>query len=82
MFGGTGFFLHGVMFALWHRDALHFRVDDATRPEYEAEDAAPFEPRPGVRSRTWFAVPARILEDDDLLVAWARRSVKKGSGDI
>ena len=80
MFGGAGLYLDGVMFGLVHGDALHFRVDDATRPRYESAGCAPFEPRPGVKSLTWLSVPEDVLEDPDALVAWAREAVRAAGG--
>ena len=45
MFGGFGIYLDGVMFALIADDVLYLKVDDRTRPDYEAAGAAPFRPR-------------------------------------
>ena len=46
MFGGFGIYLDGVMFALIADDILYLKVDDRTRPDYEAAGSAPFRPRP------------------------------------
>ncbi len=40
MFGGFGITLDGVMFALIADDVLYLKVDDRTRPDYEAAGAA------------------------------------------
>ena len=45
MFGGFGIYLDGVMFALIADDILYLKVDDRTRPDYEAAGSAPFRPR-------------------------------------
>ncbi len=46
MFGGFGIYLDGVMFALIADDTLYLKVDEGTRPDYEAAGSAPFRPRP------------------------------------
>ena len=36
MFGGVGLYRRGVFFAILANDVLYFKVDDKTRPAYEA----------------------------------------------
>jgi DNA transformation protein and related proteins len=77
MFGAVGLYCDEHFFAIIDDDTVYFKVDDATRPDYEARGMAAFRPyadRPEV-SMTYFEVPADALEDPGELIQWARRSV-------
>jgi len=77
MFGGVGLYADGTFFAVLDNDQVFFKVDDATRPAYQALGATAFNPMPD-RERPmtgYFEVPAAILESRDEVVAWARRAV-------
>ena len=77
MFGGVGLYCDGLFFGLIDDDTLFFKVDDATRGEYEARGMKPFRPyadKPEV-SMAYYTVPVDVLDDAEELVAWARRSV-------
>jgi DNA transformation protein len=58
-------------------DVLYLKADDSTRGELEAAGARPFQPYPdrGGGTMQYYSVPAAILEDRDLLTAWAKTSV-------
>ncbi len=79
MFGGAGFWESGDMFALLSSDSmLHFKVDDATRPRYEAAGSAAFAPQMGDRppvEMPYFVVPDEIVADDDAFASWAADAV-------
>ena len=53
MFGGAGLYHRGVFFAILGRTRFYFKVDDVTRPEYEAHGMGPFRPSgiPGIQRR-------------------------------
>lgn len=77
MFSGVGLYCGGTFFGLIAGDVLYFKVDDATRADYEACGMAPFRPyrdRPDVSFR-YYAVPVDALEDPEECVRWARRAV-------
>ncbi len=77
MFGGGGIFLDGFMFGLIIDDALYFKVDDANRAAFEAEGQQPFSysKRDGRTTvMSFWRVPARLLDEPDELVAWAREA--------
>jgi DNA transformation protein len=64
MFGGIGIFDDGTMFALiTSDDELFFRVDDRTRPGFEAAGSGQF------MSMPYFSSPADALEDRGALTA-------------
>lgn len=79
MFGGVGLYAGDVFFALLAGDVLYLKADDATRREFEAAGARPFQPYPerpsGGGAMKYYSVPVAILEDGDALTAWAKTSV-------
>jgi DNA transformation protein len=77
MFGGAGLYHEGLFFGVLDDDQLFFRVDDATRPRYEAAGSGPFTPMPDREApmRGYYEVPAALLDDRDELAAWARDAV-------
>lgn len=78
MFGGAGLFLDGVMFGLIADDVLFFKVDAASRADFEAEGLGPFtyEKSTGqaVMMSYWRA-PERLLDEDDEMRAWALKAI-------
>jgi DNA transformation protein len=77
MFGGVGLYCRGVFFGIVARDVLYLKVDDTTRPDYEAAGMRPFMPYPGraVKKMKYYAVPMDVLESTFELAAWARKAV-------
>ena len=76
MFGGVGLYAGDVFFGILAADVLYLKVDDATRPEYEAAGSTPFTPYDrGPMSITYYSVPVEVLESAPTLVEWARRAV-------
>lgn len=78
MFGGVGLFYGSVMFGLIAFDELYLKADARNRPDFEAEGERPFsyETKDGARSlMSYWRAPARLLDEPDELLAWARRSV-------
>lgn len=81
MFGGAGLYRDGVMFGLIADDVAFLKTDEFTRPPFVAAGCAPFKPYPNERaSKTYYEVPAEVLEDRDLLVAWAGRALDVSKG--
>lgn len=76
MFGGLGIYWEGWFFALIDDDTLYFKVDDSTRPDFEALGSTAFDPfKNGQLMRGYFGVPGEVLEDRDRLTQWRERSV-------
>jgi DNA transformation protein len=74
MFGGAGVYHNGMMFALLDDEALYFKVDETSRPAFEAENLPPF-----VYSRndqkidmSYFRSPERCMDDADEMARWCR----------
>lgn len=77
-FGGTGFSVNGVQFAMVIRNALYFVVDDTTRPEYEKQGSSCFSYATRTRRinvKRYFEAPAVALEEPGQLLALARQSI-------
>lgn len=70
MFGGVGIYADGLFFALIAEDALYFKVDDVTRPDFEAAGSGPFVPFGGDKPMGYYRVPEELLEDPDRLRPW------------
>ncbi len=79
MFGGSGLFRNGIMFALIVRDGtFHFRVDDTNRPDYEATGMPPFTFQHKNQSRRaampYYVCPPEVMEDADEFSVWAEKA--------
>ena len=71
MFGAFGVYADELFFAVIDDDTLFFKVDDATRPEYEARGMPAFRPMKDMTSMNYFQVPEEVLEDPEALRPWA-----------
>ena len=77
MFGGIGLFRDGLMFAIIASDVLYLKVDDRNRRDFEAAGMSPFGyERQGKAAalKSYYEVPADLLEDPHELAAWAMRA--------
>jgi DNA transformation protein len=77
MFGGAGLYREGRMFGVIAEDVAYLKVDDSNREDFVRAGSAPFEPYPEhikTTIRTYYEIPADVLEDPDELARWAQRS--------
>lgn len=76
MFGGVGIYARNLFFALIADDTLYFKVDESTRPEFEARSAGPFRPY-GEHGEVmqYYRVPEDLLDDAELLGQWAEQAI-------
>ncbi|MGV0762059.1 TfoX/Sxy family protein [Tistrella mobilis] len=75
MFSGAGLSIDGVNFAFVIGGTLYFRVDDQSRPAYEAMGLEPFRyDRPGrtVTVGSYYEAPDEVFDDDEALCDHAR----------
>ncbi|MDY7229067.1 TfoX/Sxy family protein [Hyalangium rubrum] len=80
MFGGWGVYSGGMMFGLIGNGRLYLKVDDVTRPAFEAAGCEPFvydsgKGKPPVAMSYW-TPPADASDDSHALLPWARRAVE------
>lgn len=86
MFGGAGVYTRkaGLFVGIIADDRLYLKVDDSSRPDYEARGMGPFRPYANkeVASKSHYELPADVLEDADELRTWFLRSaaIAKPSG--
>jgi DNA transformation protein len=77
MFGGWGFYANERFFAIVGDDAFYVKVDDISRPEFEALGLEPF--RYEMRDRQavidYYLPPAAALDNRELLCVWARKGI-------
>ena len=76
MFGGHGIYHAGLMFGLVADDTLYLKVDDLSRPAFEARDLPAFEfPQRGrIVRMSYHLAPEEIHDDPALAADWARRA--------
>jgi DNA transformation protein len=75
MFGKTGVFCDGLMFAMVTDNMLYFRVDDHNRENFkEAASVPPLNYQKGgaMIDLSFWRAPERLFDEPDELVAWAR----------
>lgn len=75
MFGEAGLYSEDAFFALVADDVFYLKVDDATRPEFEARGMPPFRPFDGAPSMNYSQVPEEVFEDPAQLREWAERAI-------
>jgi len=76
-FSGAGLVRNGVQFAFVIRGVLYLRVDDLSRPDFEALGSAPFTyagQAKTVKVASYYELPDEIADDPDELSRWALRA--------
>jgi len=76
MFGGAAFYSGGVCFAIAYKASLHFKTDAATQAEYEKRGMKPFRPNARMTLKSYYEVPAEVIENRAELVPWARTAIE------
>ena len=74
MFGCPAYFLNGNMFAGAHEDNIMLRLSEADGDELISGGGAPFTPVPGRVMKGYFVIPLTMLDSENDLAAWLRRS--------
>jgi DNA transformation protein len=77
-FGGIGLYCDAILFGMIWDETLYFRVDAASRPQYEAAGGQPFRYETKTGSRViagFFTVPEALFDEPDLLCDWARTAI-------
>ena len=79
MMGGFVLYCDGAVFALIAANTLYLKVDDLTRPRFEALGLGPFRPfadRP--ETMQYYPPPAEFFEDPGAMAEWGRDAVEVG----
>ncbi len=77
MFGGIGLYSDGLFFGLIDDDTLFFKTGDSNIAPYRERQMPRFMPFPDRPESVlgYHQVPADVIEDAEILVDWARKSV-------
>jgi len=78
MFGKTGVFCDGVMFAVVTENTLYFRVDDQNQVAFKEASSFPplnYAKKGSTIDLSFWRAPERLFDDPDELVAWARTAL-------
>jgi DNA transformation protein len=76
MFGGYGLYRDDRFFGIVFQGRLYFRTGPLSRKKYLERAMKPFKPRARWTSKTYFEVPADVLEDRDTLRDWALEAAR------
>jgi DNA transformation protein and related proteins len=76
MFGGVGIYAQGLFFALIAEDRLYFKVDDATRPDFERRGMEPFRPFGEDSAMGYYELPGDVVEDVNQLETWMKKAIE------
>ena len=79
MMGGHVLYCDATVFALIAVNTLYLKVDDQTRPRFEALGLAPFRPFPDrPDTMQYYPPPPEFFEDPDVMKDWGRAAVETG----
>jgi DNA transformation protein len=79
MFGGYGLYRRGVFFGIISRGQLYFKTDETTRRTYQQAGMRPFRPNARQTLKSYYGVPAQVLEDADRLAGGPGRRAPAGA---
>jgi DNA transformation protein len=77
MFGGYGLYRGDKFFGIVFKGRLYFRTGPRTRKEYVDRGMKPFKPDARMTLKTYYEVPADMLEDRETLRAWALKAAAR-----
>jgi DNA transformation protein and related proteins len=75
MFGGHGLYCGPTFFGILHAGRLYLKTDDSTEAQYVGRGMKPFRPSDKQVLKTYYEVPADVLEDREQLTEWAQLAV-------
>jgi len=78
MFGKTGVFCDGLMFAMVRDNTLYFRIDEDNRAVFKEAEAFPplnYEKKGGTIDLSFWRAAERLFDEPDDLVTWARAAL-------
>ena len=75
MFGGYGLYQEETFFGIIHKGKLFFKIDESTVGEYRQRKMKPFRPNAKQTLKSYYQVPADVIENADELCEWALKAV-------
>ncbi len=76
-FGGAALVLGAAQFGMIMGETVFLRVDDSNRDDFVEAGSRPFSHTTKVRKvtvATYYSLPEELIDDQDALLEWARRS--------
>jgi DNA transformation protein len=77
MFGGYGLSRDDAFFGIVFKGRLYFRTSPKTRKDYLDLGMKPFKPKARMTLKTYFEVPADVLENRETLREWADKAARR-----
>lgn len=74
MFGGHGIYRGDRIFGIVHRGRLYFKTGPLSRASYVEKGTGPFKPSARQTLKSYYEVPADVLENAETLREWADRA--------
>jgi DNA transformation protein len=78
LFGGHGLYWRETIFAILFRGRLYLKVDERSQAEFVSRGMGPFRPNERQTLKSYYEVPADVLDDPEALLSWAREAVRAG----
>jgi DNA transformation protein len=72
MFGGHGIYRGATMVGIVFKGRFYLKITRATKPRFEKAGMKPFRPTPTQTLKTYFEVPADVVESPSELARWVR----------
>ncbi len=79
MFGGHGLYLGPTFFGIIFAGRLYFKTSGATSADYVRRGMSPFAPNDRQLLRSYYEVPADVVEDRRRLGTWARKAAQSAA---
>lgn len=77
MFGGYGLSRRGKFFGIIHKGRLYFKITPETVGLYKEQGMQPFRPNAKQTLKSFYEVPADIVEDAEGLATWANEAATR-----
>ena len=76
MFGGYGIYQGRTFFGIIYRGQLYFKTSEATGRRYEEAGMKLFRPNAKQTLKSYYEVPADVVENSDELAVWAQEAIR------
>ena len=79
MFGGYGLYAGERFFGIIYKGRLYFKVSESSRGRYTGAGMKPFKPSAKMTLKSFYEVPADVLEDTEQITDWAHMAMQAAS---
>ena len=76
MFGGHGLYMGDAFFGILFKGRFYLKTSPRTRKDFVDRGMERFRPNARQTLKSYYEVPADVLEDRDLLRRWAQRAAR------